>query len=65
MRPAREGAVRRGQARKVESAPSCEPGFIVAEAAGSRQFLPKHYLDPIPLQQIQLSHGTLTQNPGW
>jgi starch-binding outer membrane protein, SusD/RagB family len=39
--------------------------FIVAEAAGSRQFLPKHYLDPIPLQQIQLSHGTLTQNPGW
>ena len=41
-------------------------GFIVAEAAGSRQFLvPKHYLDPIPLQQVQLSHGTLTQNPGW
>jgi hypothetical protein len=40
-------------------------GFIVAEAAVSRQFLPRHYLDPIPLQQIQLSHGTLTQNPGW
>ncbi len=40
-------------------------GFVVAEAAGSRQFLPKHYLDPIPLQQIQLSHGTLLQNPGW
>ncbi|PYP95001.1 MAG: RagB/SusD family nutrient uptake outer membrane protein [Gemmatimonadetes bacterium] len=41
-------------------------GFIVAEAAASRQFVvPKHYLDPIPLQQIQLSHGTLTQNPGW
>jgi starch-binding outer membrane protein, SusD/RagB family len=40
-------------------------GFIVTEAAVSRQFLPKHYLDPIPLQQIQLSHGTLTQNPGW
>jgi hypothetical protein len=41
-------------------------GFIVAEAAASRQFIvPKHYLDPIPLQQIQLSHGTLTQNPGW
>jgi len=40
-------------------------GFIVAEATVSRQFLPKHYLDPIPLQQIQLSHGTLTQNPGW
>jgi len=40
-------------------------GFVVAEAAGSRQFLQKHYLDPIPLQQIQLSRGTLTQNPGW
>src|SRR6266487_61801 len=40
-------------------------GFVVVEAAGSRQFLPKHYLDPIPLQQIQLSKGTLTQNPGW
>jgi hypothetical protein len=40
-------------------------GFIVAESAGSRQFLPKHYLDPLPLQQIQLSKGTLTQNPGW
>jgi len=40
-------------------------GFIVAEPAAARQFLPKHYLDPIPLQQIQLSHGTLTQNPGW
>lgn len=40
-------------------------GFIIAEPAGSRQFLPKHYLDPIPLQQIQLSKGTLIQNPGW
>jgi hypothetical protein len=41
-------------------------GFVVAEAAAVRQFIvPKHYLDPIPLQQIQLSHGTLTQNPGW
>jgi hypothetical protein len=42
-----------------------ENGFIVAEPSGSRRFLPKHYLDPIPLQQIQLSKGTLTQNPGW
>lgn len=40
-------------------------GFIVAEPASSRQFLAKHYLDPLPLQQIQLSNGTLTQNPGW
>jgi hypothetical protein len=40
-------------------------GFIVAEPASSRQFLPKHYLDPLPLQQIQLSRGTLGQNAGW
>lgn len=40
-------------------------GFIIAEPASSRQFLPKHYLDPIPLQQIQLSRGTLEQNDGW
>ena len=40
-------------------------GFVIAEPASARQFLPKHYLDPIPLQQIQLSKGTLTQNPGW
>lgn len=40
-------------------------GFIIAEPAGSRHFLPKHYLDPLPLQQIQLSHQTLEQNPGW
>ena len=40
-------------------------GFIVAEPAGSRRFLPQHYLNPIPLQQIQLSGGTLEQNPGW
>lgn len=40
-------------------------GFIIAEAAASRQFLPRHYWDPLPLQQIQLSNGTLVQNPGW
>jgi hypothetical protein len=40
-------------------------GFIIAEPATSRQFLSKHYLDRIPLQEIQLSKGSLTQNPGW
>ncbi len=40
-------------------------GFIIAEPASARSFLPKHYLDPIPLQQIQLSKGTLTQNKDW
>ena len=40
-------------------------GFIIAEPAAARQFAAKHYLDPLPLQQIQLSKGTLSQNPGW
>lgn len=40
-------------------------GFIIAEPAASRQFLLKHYLDPLPLQQVQLSRGTLEQNAGW
>ena len=40
-------------------------GFIIAEPATARQFLPKHYLFPLPLQQIQLSKGTLDQNTGW
>jgi starch-binding outer membrane protein, SusD/RagB family len=42
-----------------------EGGFILTEPASSRQFAEKHYLDPLPLQQIQLSKGTLEQNPGW
>jgi hypothetical protein len=40
-------------------------GFIVTEPASARNFMSKHYLDPLPLQQIQLSNGTLVQNPGW
>jgi hypothetical protein len=40
-------------------------GFIIAEPSSARSFLPKHYFDPLPLQQIQLSQGTLIQNPGW
>jgi len=40
-------------------------GFVIAEPAGRRQFLPKHYLDPLPLQEIQLSRGVLEQNVGW
>jgi len=40
-------------------------GFIITEPASARTFQPKNYLDPLPLQQIQLSKGTLTQNPGW
>ena len=40
-------------------------GFVIAEPASSRSFLPKHYHDPIPLKEIQLSKGTLDQNEGW
>jgi len=58
---ARDTSVHAGRDVQVDAG-----GFVVAEAAASRRFLvPQHYLDPIPLQQVQLSHGTLTQNPGW
>lgn len=40
-------------------------GFIISEPASARSFLKKHYLDPIPLKQIQLSGGKLAQNPEW
>lgn len=40
-------------------------GFIITTPASSRQFLAKHYLDPVPLQEIQLSKGNLNQNEGW
>jgi hypothetical protein len=40
-------------------------GFIIAEPSTSRQFLPKHYLDALPLKEIQLSKGKLVQNTGW
>lgn len=42
-----------------------ENGFILTESTNSRKFEPKHWLSPIPLKQIQLSNGTLKQNPGW
>ena len=42
-----------------------ENGFLIAESASAREFEQKHYLNPLPLQQIQLSKGNLTQNPGW
>jgi len=42
-----------------------ENGFILTESANSRKFESKHWLSPIPLKQVQLSKGTLKQNPGW
>ncbi len=40
-------------------------GFIVVQEKENRNFGEKNYLFPIPTQQIQLSDGNLTQNPGW
>lgn len=41
-------------------------GFVVLQPASARKFeTPKHWLSPIPLQQVQLSNGTLEQNPNW
>lgn len=43
-----------------------EDGFIVVQPSTARKFeVPKHWLTPLPLQQVQLSNGTLKQNPGW
>lgn len=43
-----------------------DEGFVVVQAASARKFeTPKHWWSPIPLQQVQLSQGTLEQNPGW
>lgn len=42
-----------------------ENGFILTESASSRKFENKHWYSPIPLKQVQLSKGTLEQNPGW
>jgi hypothetical protein len=41
-------------------------GCIVLEAASARTFDPnKHYLYPIPTDQITRSKNNLVQNPGW
>lgn len=43
-------------------------GYIVPSPVASRKVLDKHYLEPIPLDQITLykANGSeLTQNPGW
>ena len=39
-------------------------GFVIADDASNRQFQQKHYLFPLPLNQLQLN-TTLTQNPDW
>jgi starch-binding outer membrane protein, SusD/RagB family len=39
-------------------------GFVLVDAASNRLFSEKHYLLPIPTQQIQLN-PKLGQNPGW
>jgi len=43
-----------------------EPDIYVIEIAGDRKFDPaKDYLYPVPLNEISLSGGLVTQNPGW
>ena len=43
-----------------------EDGFIIIQPASQRNFDPsKDYLYPIPLREISLSGGAITQNPGW
>jgi hypothetical protein len=39
-------------------------GYIIFESANDRYFSEKHYLHPLPLQQIFLNPN-LEQNPGW
>lgn len=40
-------------------------GFMIVEDKATRQFAERNYLFPLPAQQVQLSQGVLTQNPGW
>ena len=43
-----------------------EPDIYVIEIAADRKFNPaKDYLYPVPLNEISLSGGAVTQNPGW
>ena len=43
-----------------------EPDIYVIELAGNRLFDPqKDYLYPVPLNEISLSGGAVTQNPNW
>lgn len=45
--------------------PTDADGFRIVEDKSTRQFSEKYYLYPLPTQQIQLSEGTLEQNPDW
>jgi len=40
-------------------------GFIIGDDASTRQFADKHYLFPLPLDQIQLNSNLAPNNPGW
>lgn len=41
-------------------------GYILAQSADTRSFDPRRdYLYPVPVNEIALSGGTITQNPGW
>ena len=46
----------------VPGVPVNADGRLIIES--ERQFLPKHYLFPLPTSQLQLN-SNLKQNPGW
>ena len=40
--------------------------ILIAEPASTRSFLPlRDYLYPVPINEITLSGGNVTQNPNW
>ena len=41
-----------------------EDGYAVKEDASRRQFMERHYLRPLPTDQLKLNRN-LIQNPGW
>ena len=40
-------------------------GFLVWQQAKDRQWLDKHYLEPVPLEQLRLNEAMKPQNPEW
>lgn len=51
--------------KNINTNGTLENGFYVAQPASSRKFDPnKNYLEPIPLQELNLNKN-LIQNPGW
>ena len=54
-----------GQFPGISAGDKDAKGFLIVEPKAMRQFAERNYLFPLPAQQVQLSQGVLTQNPGW